>query len=131
MSRNKCKEIITKEFYFGKYGVTQEQYRDVMQACRAGSTTAYSWSDKIYPTLANYKDSRSLTVEPVGVDSYRPNASGLYDMHGNVSKWSVGRYWNLPYGYVYRSGAISGLIQVNRVVITLAMRSIWVRVSLS
>jgi formylglycine-generating enzyme required for sulfatase activity len=59
-------------------------------ACRAGTTTAYSFGDEIDPKLANYRDSsRSKTVE---VGSYRPNPWGFYDMHGNVREWCAD-YW--------------------------------------
>ena len=54
-------------------------------ACRAGTTTAYSFGDKITPKDGNYRDSK--IGEPVAVGSYKPNAFGLYDMHGNVSEW--------------------------------------------
>jgi formylglycine-generating enzyme required for sulfatase activity len=54
-------------------------------ACRAGTTTNYSFGDKITPKDANYLDSK--IGEPVAVGSYKPNAFGLYDMHGNVSEW--------------------------------------------
>ena len=54
-------------------------------ACRAGTTTAYSFGDKITPKDANYLDSK--IDKPVAVGSYEPNAFGLYDMHGNVWEW--------------------------------------------
>ena len=50
-------------------------------ACRAGTTTVYSFGDKITPEDANYG---SKIGKPVPVGSYKPNAFGLYDMHGNV-----------------------------------------------
>ena len=54
-------------------------------ACRAGTTTAYSFGDKITPKNANYEESN--IGNPVAVGSYQPNAFGLYDMHGNVWEW--------------------------------------------
>ena len=55
-------------------------------ACRAGTTTAYSVGDVITPQDANYGDSK-IGGKPVAVGSYKPNAFGLYDMHGNVWEW--------------------------------------------
>jgi len=54
-------------------------------ACRAGTTTAYSFGITITPKDANYRDSKIRKPVPVG--SYKPNAFGLYDMHGNVWEW--------------------------------------------
>jgi formylglycine-generating enzyme required for sulfatase activity len=56
-------------------------------ACRAGTTTAYSWGDNITPQLANFKDSGlNKTVE---VGSYKANPWGFFDMHGNVWEWTA------------------------------------------
>jgi len=58
-------------------------------ACRAGTTTLYSFGNTITHNDANYagvagKDKWQL-ASPVG--SFAPNGWKLYDMHGNVWEW--------------------------------------------
>jgi formylglycine-generating enzyme required for sulfatase activity len=54
-------------------------------ACRAGTTSRYSFGDAITPGNANYADSDlGRTSE---VDTYPANRWGLHDMHGNVWEW--------------------------------------------
>ena len=50
-------------------------------ACRAGTTSAYSWGDSINTTDANYNSTISQTIN---VGSYSANPWGFFDMHGNV-----------------------------------------------
>jgi formylglycine-generating enzyme required for sulfatase activity len=54
-------------------------------ACRAGTTTRYSFGDSITPEKANYADSGLSRTSEVGV--YPPNSWGLHDIHGNVWEW--------------------------------------------
>jgi formylglycine-generating enzyme required for sulfatase activity len=67
-------------------------------ACRAGTTTAYSFGDEMTPKEANYSDSN--IGKPVAVGSYKPNAFGLYDMHGNVREWCEDWHGAYPDGAV-------------------------------
>jgi formylglycine-generating enzyme required for sulfatase activity len=66
-------------------------------ACRAGSTTAYSFGDDP-AQLDEYAwtmKNADYTYQKVG--QKKPNAWGLYDMHGNVSEWCLDAY--LPGAY--------------------------------
>ena len=75
-------------------------------AGRAGSTTTFSWGDELGANRANcYGDrcgDRWEYTAPVG--SFRPNAFGLYDMHGNVWEW-VADCWNGTYAGAPSDGA--------------------------
>ena len=57
-------------------------------ACRAGTTTPFHYGETLDSTQANIDGEKTL---PVG--SFKPNAWGLYDMHGNVYEWCQD-YWS-------------------------------------
>ncbi len=61
-------------------------------ACRAGTTTAYSWGDDVdlIDDYAWYFDNADDQYQQVG--KKKPNPWGLYDMHGNVSEWVIDQY---------------------------------------
>jgi formylglycine-generating enzyme required for sulfatase activity len=84
---------------------TGQQYRlpteaEWEYAARAGTTTPFWWGSSISTTQANYDggsgygrgeayrtpsgERRGMTVP---VDSFAPNAWGLYQVHGNASEW--------------------------------------------
>jgi formylglycine-generating enzyme required for sulfatase activity len=54
-------------------------------ACRAGTTSRYSFGDVINPDHANYADLGLHRTNEVG--TYPANPWGLHDMHGNVWEW--------------------------------------------
>lgn len=61
-------------------------------ACRAGSTTAYSFGDNAdsLKAYAWYYDNSNDKYHEV--KGKKPNAWGLYDMHGNVTEWTIDQY---------------------------------------
>jgi sulfatase modifying factor 1 len=64
-------------------------------ACRAGTTTATAFGDKISSKQANVLGNKPFNGAEVGpalnratkVGSYPANAWGIHDMHGNVVEW--------------------------------------------
>jgi formylglycine-generating enzyme required for sulfatase activity len=67
-------------------------------ACRAGTTTAYSFGATITPEQANFDDSGLNKTTDVG--SYPANAWGFHDLHGNVWEWTADWRGNYPAGAV-------------------------------
>jgi formylglycine-generating enzyme required for sulfatase activity len=69
-------------------------------ACRAGSTTPFEYGKSLSSKEANFNGNFPYGDAAQGpylrrtskVGSYKPNAWGLYDMHGNVAEWCSDHY---------------------------------------
>jgi sulfatase modifying factor 1 len=96
LSWEDCQEFIRRLNASSKGGFRLPTEAEWEYACRAGTSTIYSFGDKITPKKANYDDSNK--GEPVTVGSYKPNAFGLHDMHGNVWEWCDEWYADYPTG---------------------------------
>ena len=91
VSWNDCQEFIQKLNAKTDGGYRLPTEAEWEYACRGGTSTAYSFGEEITPKDSNYFDSklRKPMTECVtaAVGTYKPNAFGLYDMHGNVYEW--------------------------------------------
>ena len=99
VSWNDCQEYVQK---LNGLGVAPKGYRFSLPteaqweyACRAGTTTAYSFGDTLEKSQVAFGDSKTVEVA-----SYPANAWGLYDMHGNVWEWCQDWYGEYPSGAV-------------------------------
>ena len=67
-------------------------------ACRAGTSTNFSFGDEITPEQANIENRRSHPV-PVKQAGLACNNWGLYQMHGNVWEWCWDCLGEYPVGH--------------------------------
>jgi len=69
-------------------------------ACRAGTKSIFYFGDSLASTQANFNGNHPFGEAENGpflnrtatVGSYKPNAFGLYDMHGNLHEWCMDRF---------------------------------------
>ena len=78
-------------------------------ACRAGTETAYAGT---LDTMAWYGNNSGSKTNAVGTK--KPNAWGLYEMHGNVREWCRDWYDDYDGGRTDPTGPASGSLRVAR-----------------
>ena len=81
-------------------------------ACRAGTTTTYSYGDSANGSYMWYLSNYSSKSHEVGTKS--PNPWGLYDMHGNMGEWCLDWYASSLTGGTDPKGSSSGSYRVVR-----------------
>jgi eukaryotic-like serine/threonine-protein kinase len=87
-------------------------------ACRAGTTTPFSFGETVTPAVVNYDGIKPYANAPQGefrqkttpVSSFPANLFGLYDMHGNLWEWCLDE-WQNHYKNASMDGSPSGNIQ--------------------
>ena len=112
VSWNDCQQFCQKT------GLSLPTEAEWEYACRAGSTGAYAGTGRLEDMGWYYGN--SFVSDIVGKTTHRggkkkPNAWGLYDMHGNVREWCEDWYGEYPSGAVTNpTGADSGDERVMR-----------------
>ena len=102
VSWNECQDFLNKlnDRVKGLGAFTFPTEAEWEFACRAGTATAFYTGRTISTDVANYLGNTGYDNGPKGtfrnktipVGSFRPNAFGLYDMHGNAEEWCADWY---------------------------------------
>jgi len=104
VSWNDCQEFIRKLNQKGEYGYRLPTEAEWEYACRAGTSSAFydgeiarkrfSRKDPCLNAIGWYSANSGGKTHPVA--DKKPNAWGLYDMHGNVWEWCADWLGNYP-----------------------------------
>lgn len=95
--------------YYGYSLPTEAQWE---YACRAGTTTVYSYGDAADGDYMWYSVNSFYGTKAVGTK--RPNPWGLYDMHGNVYEWCADWYNSDISSDTDPAGSTKGTYRVRR-----------------
>ena len=125
VSWDECQEFISEFNIFHGEKVRLPTEAEWEYACRAGTTTVFHYGDSLSSSQANFDGNYpyggaaegEYRKETMPVGSFKPNAWGLYDMHGNVWEWCADWYGEDYYGKSLRrnpTGPSSGSSRVFR-----------------
>ncbi|MEN9672504.1 MAG: hypothetical protein RL553_769 [Planctomycetota bacterium] len=109
VSWNDCQEFIKKLNAKTDGGYRLPTESEWEYACRAGTTTAYSFGDSLTKSDANIDSGGSKAV-----GSFKANAFGLYDMHGNIWEWCEDWHGEYPFAVTDPKGPAKGNRRVMR-----------------
>jgi formylglycine-generating enzyme required for sulfatase activity len=93
LSWNDAKSFVDKLNTLGKGQFRMPTEAEWEYACRAGSTTRWSFGDS-EDLLTAYAWYAANTVQSQPVGSLLPNAWNMFDMHGNVFEWCADDWHN-------------------------------------
>jgi formylglycine-generating enzyme required for sulfatase activity len=107
-ARKFCQRLTKKTMH--KYRLPSEAEWEY--ACRAGTSTPFSFGETLTTDYANYVGEHTFRSEPPGIyrhcptegGLFPPNAFGLYDMHGNLWEWCADG-WLDDYSSAPRDGS--------------------------
>ena len=122
VSWDDCQAFIQKINAAGQAKVALPTEAQWEYACRAGTTTPFSFGTTLNGDKANCHGYNPYGTTLVGkcrekttsVGSYSPNAWGFYDMHGNVNEWCADWYGNYAGESKDPAGPASGSYHVIR-----------------